>query len=654
MPLFSLESGLVVRHGARQLEFLRLIPGGKVQFEDQRTRLVQVMSLPRFYSAVLDGNIVPLIGNESISNTAQPDKSTLITDLSSLDPKDTAAVSRRMKWVKALRKRCITRGQRAKLQVALAGIAEALGETKPPSVSTILGWMRDYELSSCNPAALISGNTRRHRERRLNPLVEEVIHKKIRSVYLTRARFTLRHTVEQINLALCKLVTLKKLAPEEAVVSQSTVVRRINEFSRHDIDKARIGPDYARARYRTTVEGTQAMRAMQQLQCDHTLLNWVVICDRTGLPLGRPTLTVIVDAMSGYVVGIYVSFYGPGLTSVLNVIKNAIRPKDDLAAAAGTKKPWIAFGLGETIVLDNGLEFHSPQFQLAAWELGIDLEYCRVRTPWLKPKVERFFLNLDYLTLTDGRVRKPIENGLNLNPKDHASILFSAFVKGVIKFVVDVYPFEFNERRLQTPFDAFNESIELLPPPVFPSSFEQLNLIAAMSKVLTVGPAGVVMPGLNYSSPVLHQLKMEVGHKFKTRIKWNPDDLSFIYLQHPVEKLWLPIPSIHPTYTDGLSWTQHQLIRKHAIAKHVAGHGPEQLLLARQELHEIWMNPQARINRSQDMRTAGKFSGLSSNQILLPASAPVALSPEKILSRDEIVIPQIDVPDFESFVMGRR
>ncbi len=106
----------------------------------------------------------------------------------------------------------------------------------------------------------------------------------------------------------------------------------------------------------------------------------------------------------------YVSFNGAGLTSVINVLKNAIRPKDDLVNAAAAEHAWVAYGVPDCMLLDNGMEFHSHTFKMIGWDLGIDLEYCKVRTPWLKPKVERFFANLDFLTLSVGRVFKPMPN----------------------------------------------------------------------------------------------------------------------------------------------------------------------------------------------------------------------------------------------------
>lgn len=654
MPLLSLEVGLVVRHGARRLEFVRILPGHRVQFEDQLTREVQNMRLNRFYTAVLAKQLIPILADEpATANLKSHDEPPVfIADLGSLDEREQQALERRLAYVRAMRKRGIRRGQRDKVQEAIPAVAATLKDDRPPSDSTVMSWMRDYELSCSNAASLVSGNTHRRRARRTCQLIEDIITKKLRSVYLTRARHTLKHTFHQIVWEVEKKVERGEIKREEAGVSLSTVQRRLAEIRPYDRDKARYGENYARHQFRTSVEGVQATRPLERLECDHTLLNWVVICDRTGLPLGRPTITIVIDSYNGYVVGLYVSFYGPGLTSVLNVIKCAILPKDDYVIAAGAKRPWIAFGIGETIVLDNGLEFHSPQFRLAAWELAVDIEYCRVRTPWLKPKVERFFLELDYLTLTRGRVRKPLANVEKIDPSTDAAITFSDLVSGLIRFVVDVYPFQQNSRTLDLPFNLYSEGIEKLPPALFPTSFDQLDLIAAMSQQVTVRAGEVGFRGLAYGSTELRLLKGDVAPSFKTLVKWNPDDLSNLYVQHPLNKHWLMVPSIRPEYTTGLSWVQHLLVRKHKRKRHIEGSEDKAQMQALRELHEFWGDALAASKRKVNPKTAALLSGMSSSAVVKPTQEN-AVQPSKVFCPEDIVATaEEEIPEFDSFVMS--
>lgn len=42
---------------------------------------------------------------------------------------------------------------------------------------------------------------------------------------------------------------------------------------------------------------------LPRLQIDYMPLNCVVICERTGLPLGEPIHKIAIDANGGYVIG---------------------------------------------------------------------------------------------------------------------------------------------------------------------------------------------------------------------------------------------------------------------------------------------------------------------------------------------------------------
>ena len=188
------------------------------------------------------------------------------------------------------------------------------------------------------------------------------------------------------------------ISEEQATVSYTTLQRRAGDIDQYRRIASREGEARARMVCRTSMGSARATYPLQRVEIDHTILNWVVICDRTGLPLGRPVLTVAIDAATGYILGFYLSFYGAGVTSVTGVLRNSIEPKDEMIASLGLKNRWLAQGLADEFVLDNGLEFHSKVFKSICWHLGIDMTYCRVRTPWLKPHVERFFADLNWLT----------------------------------------------------------------------------------------------------------------------------------------------------------------------------------------------------------------------------------------------------------------
>lgn len=661
MSIFVLEQGLVVQRGAQTLEYLRQIDENAYQFEDKRTLMVHNFKLSRLVADIGAKRLTVVLGNApQYANPAnEENRPVILTDLTSLKEKERAQLERVMDYVMWMRRKKITKGQRYRIEIEIPKVAKSREkarrkegappqEEKLPKPSAVMAWMREYEKSGCNPAALLSGNRCRRRQKRLPHEVEEVVDRKIRTVYLQPYRHTLRHTRELVLEELKRLVAQKKLCEADARVSLATIQRRVQDFDPYDRDRARFGSPYARAKYRTTVEGNRASRVLQRLECDHTLLDFVVVCDRTWLPLGRPTLTLLVDSNSGYIVGVYISFYGPGLTSAINVIKNGILPKDEWVTAAGLSQPWLGCGIPEMFVFDNGLEFHSRQLRLVAWELGVDVKYCRTRMPWVKPRVERFFAELGYLTLTRGRVHKPQPNTVWADPAKENCITFSAFVIGLLKFIVEVHPFELNSRRLELPFDLFKEGCDLLPPPAFPLDLERLNMIAAMSKQLTVAHHGVEFEGLNYSGEEVRDLRRRVGAKFTSLVKWNPDDLSLAYIKDPTSDAWVAAPSMQPEYTTGLSWVQHKAIRAFKRAKGIAG--SDALMRARLALHDHWGNEMKKAKSRLSQQRAAKFLGISSNQVVLPEKSRSQI--DVLVPQEEMTVPpKKEIATLEAFVM---
>jgi putative transposase len=326
-------------------------------------------------------------------------------------------------------------------------------------------------------------------------------------------------------------------------------------------------------------------------------------------------LTVLIDAFSNYVLGFYVSFYGAGLTSVSGALRCAIRPKGDLTQGLSLSNHWLAEGVPDRLMLDNGLEFHSPVFQLMGWELGMDFTYCRVRTPWLKPHVERFFSTLDTLTLVKGRIHKRVANVVEIDPVNGAAVMFSDFVKGMVQFVVDVHPFQINQRKLARPHDLFVEGLERRPPVHFPRDMEALRMASALSATRTVGPGGVELEGLPFGGPELLDMRKGHGERFKALIKWDPDDMSRIWVQDPQSKQWVVSACRWHRYVDRLSWNQHRSIRKFARQHLKNCNAVEYLEQARVRLHNHWMEAAAWKTRA-DRKLAAVTAGYTSARVL--------------------------------------
>jgi len=645
----------VLRHGTRTLELVRQLDDGDYQLEDVATRRATVVRGSTILTRVWDRTYSVVLHGQPTSGalTTSADRP-IAPDLGTLSSKDIEVVDRRSEYVKAVQAAHVSRGQRNRVSPIVKMVAERRRE-KAPSTSTVMSWMRSYANADNCMYALISGNNRRRSVRRLSPLMDALITKTLREVYFTLARHTLRHALDRIRAAAAMLAEQGRLKRSESSVSLSTLSRRVRSVDLYHRVASRYGPARARMVCRTAFSGPTASMPLEQVEVDHTMLNWVVICDRTGLPLGRPILTVMIDSYSGYLLGFYLSFHGPGVTSLGGVLQNAIKPKDDFMKGVKTEHPWLACGLPDMVIVDNGMEFHAHAFKRISWELGFHLTYCRVRTPWLKPHVERFFGTLNNLTLVRGRVRKTETNVVKIDPQKDAAISFSALVEGLAMFAADVYPFQINERKLARPYDLFAEGIERSPPVAYPASWEQLRLATAMSKQLTVSQGGIQLRGLPFGAGELLPMMKRHGNGFKTLVKWDPDDLEFVYVQDPVSKSWVASPCRWMEYARGLSWTQHRMISEFARTALKACGAEEYLLRARLGLHDHWASATSLVRRA-DATQYARFSGVTSARVTPPPTYVEFPSPERV------VLPSVppesgeaienEIPDFDTFEMN--
>lgn len=653
MP-FTLHAGLAFRRGARTLELVRELPDGCWSYEDCHTRRPGTMPKHKLLKAIWSGDI-ELIGNENSSPRPECKASTQpLVSYDSLKGAQLDDLNRKMAYMVAVRQAHLSRGMRRSIERLVTQVAKRRNESKPPSTSTVMRWLRLFETAQQAPQALVSGNAQRVRASRLHPEMDRLLVESIRKYYLTRDRFSLRHTLTMARAQAKPLVAAGKLTEADTKVSLSTLSRRVQALDRYRVIEAREGPGRARMVTRTTMDGTTAQYPLDVVEVDHTPLSWVVVCDRTGLPLGKPLLTVMIDAYSGYVLGFYVSFYGAGLSSVSGVLRCALQPKFDMVAGVVLEHSWLGDGIPDLIRLDNGLEFHSPVFQRMGWELGTHLTYCRVRTPWLKPHVERFFGSLDYLTLARGRVHKRVANVVNLDPDKDAAIMFSAFVRGLVMYVVDYHPFQINERKLAKPYDLMQEGLVRVPPARFPHDLTRLRMVSALSKQLTVHQGGVELHGLPFGGAELLPMRKAHGTRFKAWVKWDPDDMSQVWVQDPRDEHWVASPCRWGDYANGLSWNQHLQIRKFARQELKNNGAYEYLDRARLRLHEHWQESVSWKTRA-DQKQAARYSGATSARVLggsaaeTPKALPVAVEPisvEQIRKHSPVNLDDFEVVDF--------
>jgi putative transposase len=113
-------------------------------------------------------------------------------------------------------------------------------------------------------------------------------------------------------------------------------------------------------------------RPFEIAHVDHTELDVELVCSRIGRNLGRPWLTLLLDAFSRRILSVYVTFDPPSYRSCMMALRICVMRHGRLP---------------QTIVTDGGKEFASVYFQslLAAYE-------CTRKT---RPPAEAFAAGLE-------------------------------------------------------------------------------------------------------------------------------------------------------------------------------------------------------------------------------------------------------------------
>lgn len=654
---YALQVGLVVRRGNRTLEFDRRLDSNTVLFIDCMDKRPHQWSICDLQKDINSGKLVVVTAAQSTPPLTRVEGITTIFDVDSIPEKHKKQVDRCLEYVKAFRRRGLTRGMRARVTKALPEVAQQLGDSSPPSVSTILLMWRKLERSDNNSAALVSGHVqRRASTRKVWQLA--IVKRAIRTEYCNRDRISIKTLHDSVNRQL-RAASLRNDQPiEEAKISYTTLRREINLIDKFALDSSRYSVSYAKNKWRSSFHGVGAIRALQRYEIDHTVIDVVVISDVNGMPLGRPTITVIVDAYSAYVVGFFVSFWGPGLASTFSALKVAFAPKDTYQLSSwNIENPWLGMGVCELLVMDNGMEFHSPQVRSLARRLDMDLLYNPVRQPWLKPVVEQTFRKLGHQLPVEGRVEKQLNNYLPRSADHTSAITFSALCQGLTMAFVDVHANSINERKLARPIDLFGESLEELPPPLLLGPTHDLEITMGEQGTKVIGNEGVIQDYIRYNTPDLQQLRGQFGHKFKTEIRYQPDNLDHIYVRVPETAHWLLVPSCCPEYTHNLSAVQHKAIRRFAKDELTRRNAEETLMRAKCNLRDHW-NASVRFGKRLKKNHLKALSGLTSAHILAdgPISAAQATTPMSTVvpvCEADLLPPLHELPTFEAISFRR-
>lgn len=579
---YRLRVGMRFMRRSREYVIQEPLRGGKLKIRDEESGTCFAQETGELVADLFAGKI-ELIGEEG-SGLVLLERlgRSGVTDLTMLagdDPLKRELLRRKAYVDEVFRAKSRPRSEGA-LRELIARVGKCEDDASPPSSSTLRRWIKIYTSSGGDVRALApSYKTRGNRRgkiagKRLGgyteadydkaQIVAEIIDRMIKTKYLTRQRLTAAEVYGWVEQSVVEENRFRSDGDKLPMPAPSTVYRAINRLDPYNVALAREGKRIADEKFRVNKPGPRPTRALERVECDHTRLDMMAVDPVTRLPLGRPWLTTVIDVHTKMILGFYLAFHRPGAVSVLQCLLHAIRPKDYVRHDyPSIQHDWPAYGVPEWLVVDNGAEFHGDNLEDACAQLGVGIQYSPVGCPWYRPSIERWFgtQNKRLLHSLPGTTFSNIFEKADYDPNKHAVITIHALREMIHIWIVDLYHQQIHRGIQDIPYRRWKESVADFLPNLPPRAAD-LEVLVGFVEHRTVGPSGVELFGLKYNRAELGLIRRTLAEGEKVKVKYDPNDISMIYVWDKTAGRFITTPAMDQDYTAGLTLWQHVAIKR--------------------------------------------------------------------------------------------
>jgi putative transposase len=551
MSSITLRTGLEFNYGQASYTLVKVTHAQEALIENVETG--QRYPLTTREVAEMSGCKIDADTAEAVTLTSNSSATNMV-DVRSVSPCWASRVQRAVYYATEIRKKVIAEVSGFKVESMIEDLAREIGDPLPPSKRTVSRWLKDWDYSQ-----FLLGSRKSKKPNYTNHPTFSLAIEIINTRYLSRQELALSVVYDFYCVACRELTYLP--------VSVSTFRRILNaEFDAFEVTSARLGLEEARKRFRMTMKTSGPSRVYEILEIDHTTLDWIVCTDNRGIHLGRPTLAIVKDVKSKYIVAAHVSFLSPSIVTVSKVLKETFFPKDlNRPEYSELTEPWLGYGLPEEIRFDNGLENHSHAIRdlLLSADLNIPVKFCAVRSPWEKPHVESFFSLLSrHMNIAAGRVNKPGAAKTAIDPKSTAVIDLETFKRLLFLWIETCANKNLSERTSTTPRIEFERGLLECPPPRIPLSEGAFDLLATVLTSATLRHDGIRLNSLSYGGEALLNVRKRNGEHLNVQVRYSPENLGEIFVHDPKLKQWVKAQCTDLAYASGLTLYQHKKIQE--------------------------------------------------------------------------------------------
>lgn len=578
--------GMHVLFQGREYEIEARLPNSDLRLKDIVANSVTAVAEINLIDAWFEGYL-EFLGDTDTTVVRRKAAKEYVADLSALEDEDPRKkeLKRRHAYLRPVAKlvsQGVVKISQKILEPLIQKVHESIGDLKrPPHWKTVYyNWYRTLRITddirALTPQYKRRGNfnrkfsgSRRHRfseKDKENALrVAEIVDEVIQEKYLSLQRNTVATVYEVLTDRIADENLYRAVDEKLPIPSERSIYDVVDQLDEYEVIKARYGKRIADLRCGIYKRGPQSKHPLQRVEIDHTKLDLFVIDPLTRMPIGRPTVTIAIDKYTRMILGFYLSFNGPGFLSVMHCLRHAILPKTYVKKVYPlVENFWNVFGIPELIAVDNGPEFHGDGFEDACLQLGIVISYCPVRKPWFKAIVERYFgtLNRKLLHELPGTTFSNIFEREDYDPAKNAIIALDTLLEIIHVFIIDYYAQRKHRGIKDVPAHRWNTAVEEFPP-ALPDKRDDLQVLLGDVEFRTIQPYGIALFDLTYNDDALaHLRKGRKGIRFK--IKYDPADISVIYVLDPDNDRFIPVLAESQQYTKGLSLWQHKVIQRYA------------------------------------------------------------------------------------------
>lgn len=641
--------------------FLRQIDAGLWQLEDKVTGELKRLPQAELLDLYLDGRfrfVETPEAQPSISKKKQRENA--INQFNCLPEKLRNRAKYRRHYVEALlTKLGPTPSQAMAEEVIKSEWKEIRWPAKPPHYVTVWRWMKRYlpggnDIRSVVDQYCRSGN----RDARLPAKLIEILEAAIDKVYMTKERKTAQDTLDYAITEIRRENVLRVEDHQLPMPKLRHVLRLIKAIPPYDRYAARHGKRAADIYFRSVRKTPGTSLPLERVEIDHTRLDVFVVDEETMLPLGRPWLTLCIDAHTRIILGFDLSFDPPSHLTVARCLRHAMLPKGNLQekypAVEGT---WEMFGVMDTLVCDNGAEFHGESLETACLTLGISIQYCPRKQPWFKGPVERVLgtLNRGIAHGVPGTTFSNILEKGDYDAAKNATMTLSTLRETLHVWIVDHYHQRPHKTLGDTPAHAWKIETVGLDIPI-PADPNELKAILGMIDTRRLTHKGIEINSLFYNSPEVQLVSRRLGNNFDVTVRFQADNVGEVHILVPDTGVYLAVPAIDIEYARGLTLWQHKVCRRYAKRNIQGRTDVEALAEAKRRITELVLDDfdrKVRRSRNRSYRFLGHRGSSPSPQNSAMVPAPTIDPPPA--ATPTVPLPKIkQARTFKALVEPRR